>query len=195
MEKKPKVLVIAGSLRSGSFNKMVAKLAAKGAEEAGAEITYVELESFDLPLYNADNEAKEGLPEGAKRLKQLMVAQDAFIFASPEYNSSVSGVFKNAIDWASRPEKEDSGSLVAFQGKVAAILSASPGALGGLRGLVHLRAILGNIGVLVIPQQVTIPKVHEAFDESGHLKDEKKLQKVKEFANQLVATTAKQILD
>lgn len=189
--RKPKIMVIAGSLRKGSFNKKLARVAAEVAIKAGAEVTLVELNDFNLPLYHGDDEEKNGLPEGAKRLKQLMITQDGFIFSSPEYNSSLSGVFKNAIDWVSRPEKSDTSSLVAFRGKTAAVMSASPGALGGLRGLVHLRAILGNINVLVLPEQFTISKADEAFHDDGSFKDPKQREKLEAVVNALVTTVKK----
>lgn len=183
----PKVLVFAGSTRTASFNKKLARLAADAARAAGAEVTLVDLRDFALPLYDGDLEDAEGLPEGAKRFKNLMRANDGFIIASPEYNSSVSGALKNAIDWASREETDDEPSLVAYRGKVALLLSTSPGQLGGLRGLVHLRAILGNIGTLVLPNQLAIGTAHEAFDQDGQLKDPKKAKQVKDLAAELVS--------
>jgi len=191
MTNKPKILVMAGSMRRDSFNKKLAKIAAEEARSADAEVTLVDLEDFNLPLYNGDHEENEGLPEGAKKLKQLMIQQDGFLFASPEYNSSISGVFKNAIDWASRPEKDDASYLVAFRGKVAGIMSASPGVLGGLRGLVTLRSILGNIYTLVLPQQVTVSKANEAFDDEGQFHDAKQKEKVTALATELVETLQK----
>ncbi|MFQ5753294.1 MAG: NADPH-dependent FMN reductase, partial [bacterium] len=145
---------------------------------SGADVTLVDLADYRLPLYDGDQEKEGGLPEKAKELKRLFIEHEGFLFSSPEYNSSVSGVFKNAIDWVSRPEKEDPVSLVAFSGKVVALMSASPGALGGLRGLVHLRAILGNIYSLVLPDQITVSKAHKAFNEDGQLKDPNQLEKV-----------------
>jgi NAD(P)H-dependent FMN reductase len=183
----PKVLVFAGSTRSASFNKKLARLAADAARGAGAEVTLVDLREFALPLYDGDLEEAQGLPDGAKRFKKLMREHDGFIIASPEYNSSVSGVLKNAIDWASREETDDEPPLVAYRGKVALLLSASPGGLGGLRGLVHLRAILGNIGVIVLPDQLAVGTAHEAFDQDGQLKDPMKAKKIKDLCGGLVA--------
>jgi NAD(P)H-dependent FMN reductase len=185
-----KILAFAGSTRGGSFNKMLARLAAEKARAAGGEVTYMDLRDYPLPLYDADLEAREGLPGNAVKLKELFLAHDGLLLASPEYNSSISGVLKNAIDWLSRPAKGEA-PLAAFQGKVAALFAASPGALGGLRALVHVRAILGNIGVLVLPTQVAVPKAHEAFDESGALRDPKTAEKVAALAVELVATLEK----
>ena len=119
-------------------------MAADAARDAGAEVTLIDLRDLPLPLFDGDLEDKQGLPENAKKLKALLRAHDGLLISSPEYNSSITGVLKNAIDWASRAETDDEPPLVCFRGKVAALLSASPGALGGLRGLVHLRAILGK---------------------------------------------------
>jgi chromate reductase, NAD(P)H dehydrogenase (quinone) len=183
----PKILVFAGSTRTASFNKKLARLAADAARVAGGDVTLVDLREFAMPLYDGDLEDAEGLPEGAKRFKKQMREHDGFIIASPEYNSSITGVLKNAIDWASREETDDEPALVAYRGKVALLLSASPGALGGLRALVHVRAILGNIGVIVLPDQLAIGTAHEAFDQDGQLKDPMKAKKVKDLAAGLVA--------
>lgn len=172
MESKPKILAFAGSTRQDSFNKKVLSIAVQGARNAGAEVTIIDLRDIPMPLYDGDFEKEYGIPENGKKLMNLMIEHDGFLIASPEYNRSVSGVLKNAIDWASRPVKGMS-SLKAFDGKVACLMSASDGALGGLRGLFALRWILENIKVLVLPKQGTVPKANEAFDENGKLKDEK----------------------
>jgi NAD(P)H-dependent FMN reductase len=119
-----------------------------------------------------------------------MVAHDGLLLSSPEYNSSITGVLKNTIDWASRPAPGEP-PLVAFDGKVAGLLSASPGNLGGLRGLVHVRAILGNIGVYVVPGQVAISRAHEAFAEDGSLKDPRQHETVRGFVKKVVLATSK----
>ncbi len=159
----PKILSFAGSTRTDSFNKRLVKLAAEAARLAGAEVTQIDLRDMPMPLYDGDLEKAQGLPPDAKRFKQLMIEHDGLLISAPEYNSSISGVLKNAIDWASRPEPNEP-PLVAFTGKVAALMSASPGALGGLRGLVTVRSILSNINVLVLPHQVAVAKAHEAFN-------------------------------
>ena len=184
----PKILAIAGSLRAGSFNKKLAALAAGAARVAGAEVTVVDLRELALPLFDQDLEDAGGLPEGAKKFKALLRASDGFLIASPEYNSSITAALKNALDWASRAESDDEPPLAAYRGKVAALFAASPGALGGLRGLVTLRSILGNIGVLVLPDQVAISTAHEAFDDAGQLKDARKAKQVAALAQSLVET-------
>lgn len=172
MSVAPRILAFAGSTRTDSYNKRLVRIAALGAEQAGAEVTSIDLRDFALPLFDEDLERDAGPPEAATLLKTLMVGHDGLLIASPEYNSSLSAVLKNAIDWASRPAPGEP-PLAAFRGKVATILSASPGALGGLRGLVHLRSILGNIGVIVLPDQIAIPRAFEAFAEDGTLLDPK----------------------
>ncbi|MBP7147130.1 MAG: NAD(P)H-dependent oxidoreductase [Acidobacteria bacterium] len=119
MTTAPKILAIPGSLRRGSYNRKLLAAAVAGALGAGADVTLLDLRDFDLPPYDGDLEQRTGLPEGARRLKQVLIARQGFLIASPEYNSSVSGTLKNAIDWASRPESDDEPELVAFDGKIS----------------------------------------------------------------------------
>ncbi len=182
---KPKILAFAGSTRSGSYNKKLIALGASAARGAGAEVTVVDLRDLALPLYDGDFEDSQGLPAGAKQFKKLLMEHQGLFISSPEYNSSISGVLKNAIDWASRAEADDEPPLAVFRGKIAALMAASPGQLGGLRGLVHLRAILGNIGVVVLPDQVTVSAASSAFDDAGALKDEGKRKQVEGLASGL----------
>lgn len=185
MAHTPRILAFAGSTRDGSFNKKLIRVAARAAEAAGASVTVLDLRELVLPLYDGDLEERSGLPDGALRLKKLMKEHDAFLIASAEYNSSVSAALKNAIDWASRPQGDDR-PLQAFTGKVAGLMAASTGALGGLRGLVHLRAILGNINVLVVPEQFALAKANEAFNEDGSLKDDAPKQAIDRIAQRVV---------
>lgn len=171
MAYQPRILAFSGSARKESWNKKLVRIAVAGARSAGANVTLLELDQLPLPVFDEDTEAR-GTPENALRLKQLMRESDGFLIASPEYNSSVTAALKNAIDWASRPAPTEP-ALVAFAGKVAALMSGSPGALGGLRGLVHLRAIMSNIQVLVLPDQVAVGKIHESFRSDGGLTDGK----------------------
>ncbi|MDZ8188041.1 MAG: NAD(P)H-dependent oxidoreductase [Nostoc sp. ChiSLP02] len=182
MASTPKILAFAGSTRIDSYNKKLVKIAAAGAKAAGAEVTYLDLRDLPLPLFDEDLEAQEGLPANARTLKDLMISHQGFLIASPEYNSSLTAVLKNAIDWASRPSPNEAPlALTAFAGKVATIMSASPGGLGGLRGLVHLRSILGNIKVLVLPDQIAISKAYEAFNPDGTLKDPKQQESIEQL--------------
>lgn len=180
-----RVLVFAGSLRRESFNKKLARIAADDARAAGAEVTLLDLRDVPMPPYDEDIETASGLPDGAKRFKALLAAHDAVIVASPEYNSSIPGVLKNAIDWASRAEPGEK-ALVAFDGKVLGLMSASPGPFGGLRALITVRAILGHMRMIVVPDQVSIPKAHEAFDADGALRDARQAESVRRVAARVV---------
>ena len=180
----PRILAFAGSLRQASYNKRFVKVAAAAARAAGAEVTEVDLRDFPVPVFDQDLEDREGLPPNARRLKDLFLAHEGLLISSPEYNSSIPGVLKNTIDWVSRAAPGEA-ELACFTGKTAGLLSASPGALGGLRSLIHVRAILGNIGVLVLPEQVALPKAHEAFNDDGSLKDAKRQATVERLARRL----------
>ena len=175
MPKKATILAFAGSARNDSWNKKLVRIAADGARAAGAIVTEVDLANYPMPIYDGDLEAREGQPNNAKALKALMVENDGFLIASPEYNSGYSPLLKNAIDWTSRPFPNET-RLLAFAGKTAALMSASPGTLGGLRGLVQLRQVLSNIQVLVLPDQVTLATAQNAFNNEGGLADEAKHQ-------------------
>lgn len=187
---QPRILALAGSTRTESWNKKLVRIAASEAEKAGGLVTRVDLRDFPLPIFDQDDETALGPPTNATKLKQLFVEHAGLLISSPEYNSSITAVLKNAIDWISRPVPGEPG-LIAFRGKTAALLSASPGALGGLRGLVHLRAILGNIGVLVLPDQIAVPKANEAFSDDGSLKDPKVQSSVAALAKTLFGTVGK----
>jgi chromate reductase, NAD(P)H dehydrogenase (quinone) len=185
----PRILCFAGSLRRDSFNKKLAKVGADAIRAAGGEVTLIDLKEFPMPIYDGDLEASEGIPPNAKKFKDLMIAHQALLISAPEYNSSITGVLKNTIDWASRAEKGEP-ALACFDKKVAGLLSASPGALGGLRGLVTVRSILSNIRVLVLPEQVAVPKANEAFATDGTLLDAKLSGAVQHLARRLVEVTA-----
>ena len=183
--RKPRILAFAGSARRDSFNKKVIRIAAEAAEQAGAEVTVLDLVDYPLPLYDGDTEAEDGLPENARNLKQFFLDHDGLMISAPEYNSSITPLLKNTIDWVSRP-LEGEPPLAAYKDKVAVLMAASPGALGGLRGLVHVRAILQNIGVMVLPDQRAVSGAGSAFDDSGQLKDEKLRQSVQSLGTKLV---------
>jgi NAD(P)H-dependent FMN reductase len=186
----PKILAFAGSTRTDSYNKRLVKIAVAGARAAGAEVTLIDLRDFPLPLFDGDLEARDGLPANGRRLKDLFLAHHGLLISAPEYNSSITAVLKNTIDWVSRPVPGEA-PLACFDGKVACLMSASPGALGGLRGLVHVRAILGNIKVLVLPDQVAVSKAGEAFNPDGSLKDPKQQAAVEGLGARLAWVIAK----
>ncbi len=155
-------------------------------------MTCIDLKDFPLPLFNADEESEFGLPENAAKLKDLLQSHHGFLISAPEYNSSITPLLKNTLDWVSRPVKGEP-PLACFTGKVAVVMSASPGALGGLRGLVHLRAILGNIGTLVLPFTHSLSKANEAFAPDGTLADAGKQETIEQLGGELAAFLRKML--
>lgn len=166
----PRLLVFAGSLRAASLNKKLASLAAVRARHAGAEVTSIDLRDYPLPLYDGDLEAAEGLPRNARLLKDLFIAHDGFLIACPEYNAGVSAVLKNAIDWVSRVDGQQPGT-VPYEGKIVGLMGATPGPFATLRAQEAVRNSLMNLGCLVMPKRLALARAHEAFDEVGDLKD------------------------
>lgn len=181
-----KVLVFSGSTREDSVNKKLAKEAADIAKQSGAAVTVVDLRDYPMPFYDGDIETQKGMPEGAKRLRNLMKESNAMIIATPEYNGSLSAVLKNAIDWASRSE-QGQPSQDAFKGKRVAIMSASPGKGGGSRALNHLRVIIKNVGGEVLDSQVSIPDAYQAFSADGSLKNPQTREELKQEIQELLA--------
>ncbi|MBL27498.1 MAG: FMN reductase [Rhodospirillaceae bacterium] len=190
MTATPRVLAFAGSLRAGSFNKKLVKVAADAARQVGAEVTLIDLRDFPMPLYDGDIESSSGLPAEAQRLKALFLENDALLIASPEYNGSMTAPLKNALDWVSRREG-DEPPLAAYRGKTAALVSASPGALGGIRSLGHVREVLLNMGVFVVPQRHALSRANTVFDDSGAMTDAQQEAAVMAVAATLVETTRK----
>ena len=169
-----KLLVFAGSTRAHSFNRQLAAQAAAIAQESGVQVTHLELSTLDIPLYNADLDAR-GTPPDVIRLKEIMDSHPAWIICSPEYNGSYTGLLKNTLDWASSPVKGHpvwGGGSKPFAGKVVGVMSASNGSLGGLRSLSHLTPLLLNLHCWVCPQHFALSRAAEAFDAEGKLKDE-----------------------
>jgi chromate reductase len=166
MAKRPRILAFAGSLREHSLSKRVLKTAISGARAAGAEVTYVDLRDYPMPIYNSDDHERDGFDENALKLQGLLTEHDGLLIASPEYNGSLPAALKNAIDWASRQSDRYERSMV-FPGKVAGIMTASPGSLGGVRSLAHLRGVLTSVGVVVLPQEVAVTFAEDKFVDDG----------------------------
>ena len=169
-----KVLVFAGSTRIASFNRKLASEVAGMARDKGAEVTHLELGDYDVPMYNADLESK-GTPADVMKLKQIFHDHPAWIICTPEYNASYPALLKNTLDWLSSPVKGDpvwSDDFRFSRGKVVGVLSASPGALGGLRSQSHLIPLLLNLHCWVAPQTFALGRAGSAFDEQGHLLEE-----------------------
>jgi NAD(P)H-dependent FMN reductase len=168
----PKILVLSGSIRTGSHNARLAALAAKELTLLDAEVTLISLAEFPLPLYDADLDARTGQPESAVKLKRMIQAHRGVFIASPEYSASVTPLLKNAIDWVSRVREKGDPTYAAFKHRIFAIASASTGQHGGLRSLMALRQILElGCGALVIPEQVAVPWADMAFDELDNLSE------------------------
>ncbi len=185
-----KILAFAGSLRSGSFNKKLVRIAAEGARAAGAEVTEIDLRDIPMPLFDGDIEREQGLPPNAKLFKRLLIEHKGILISSPEYNTAMTAVLKNAIDWASRAEPGEP-PLVAFKGKVGGLMSASPGNYGGVRSMAMLRAILSHLGVVLVPTNLSIARANEAFDVDGNLRDERQRETVRSIGAEVVTFVRK----
>lgn len=179
------VLAFAGSLQTESVNKKLVIESAKIAQKLGAKVTVVDLSDYQIPLYNADLEKQSGMPPKAKQLRDLMLANQVILIASPEYNGSLSAALKNVIDWVSRSE-EGQGSRQAFIGKKFVIMSASPSPKGGEKGLLHLRQIIEHIGGQVIDEQFALGDAYNAFDDQGQLKDKAKQIELEQMIKKVV---------
>ena len=184
---KPRILAFSGSARFHSYNQRLVEYAAKLAQDAGADVTVINLRDFPMPLMNQDLERESGVPAEALRLKKLLVEHDGFLLSAPEYNTSITPLLKNTLDWMSR-RVGDEAPMVAYRGKTAALMSASPGRFGGARGLPHVRCILANLGVLVLPGQVTVASAANAFDSEGALLGDFHPKSLRELVDRLVDT-------
>jgi chromate reductase, NAD(P)H dehydrogenase (quinone) len=193
MSTPPKLLIFAGSIRHNSFNRRLAHVAADLARVAGAAVTHLELADLDIPMYNADLET-QATPPDVMKLKQILFEHPAWIICSPEYNGSYTALLKNTIDWASSPVKSDpawSEGFKSFTGKVVGMLSASPGALGGLRSQSHLLPLLINSQCWVAPKAFALGRAGEAFDADGQLVNEKHRQSVQAVIDQVLFAAAR----
>lgn len=175
----PKILAIAGSYREHSYSKRVLTVAAEGARSAGAQVTVIDLRDFPMPIYDADMQNGGGFDENALRLQDMMAEHDGFLIASPEYNGSIPGGLKNAIDWASRAN-EKYGMYGPIKGKTAALITVSPGQFGGLRCLAHLRGCFTIMGVHVLPMEIAVPFVGQKFEGDGKAMIDEKTKHVLE---------------
>lgn len=169
---QPKVLAFAGSTRTDSVNKKLIREAAQIATKQGAQVTLIDLRDYPIPFYDGDLETAVGMPPKAQEIRQLMLQHDVFLIATPEYNGSLPAVLKNVLDWVSR-NGQGAPSKEAFQGKRIALMSASPGSLGGARAVNHLKIILQESGASIVNTTLSVPDAYKAFDSEGHLKDPK----------------------
>ena len=189
----PSLLVFAGSTRQQSFNRKLARATADMARDAGAAVTLLELSDYDIPMYNADLEA-QGTPQDVVRLKQALFDHPAWIICTPEYNASYPALLKNTIDWASSPVKghpDWQDGLKSFRGKVVGMLSASPGALGGLRSQSHLAPLLINLECWLAPKAYALGSAGSAFDDSGALVQPAQRERVRAVVDQVLWASAR----
>ncbi len=183
----PKILVFAGSIRTGSFNARLAALAAKELTLAEADVTHISLHDFPLPIYDNDLEVQSGFPENAVKLKRLFMAHDGIFIVSPEYNASVTPLLKNAIDWVSRVREKDDAPLAAYKDRVFAFGSASPGPYGGQRSLLALRQVLAvGCGALVLPEHISVAHADKAFTDMDELSDPRAMGALRTTLHKLV---------
>ncbi len=165
-----RLLFFAGSSRTGSYNQRLAELGAKIAEANGIASTFADIGEYPMPLYNGDDEATSGPPENAYKFKELMAAHTGIFIASPEYNSSITPLLKNTLDWVSRVREPAPSGAEVYKTRVFALGSASPGGMGGLRSLTTVRQVLElGLGALVLPDQFAVSRAKDAFDADGHL--------------------------
>ncbi len=186
MPSKTRLLFIAGSAREGSYNKKLARLGARVADANGLEATFADLGDYPMPLYDADLQTGEGIPENALKLEALMKVHTGIFIASPEYNASISPLLKNSLDWVSRIRRDGEEPLAVYKTRVFALGAASPGGMGGIRGLVTVRTVLEmGLSALVLPDQFLCPRAADAFDENGHLKDREAQERFKALLQKL----------
>ncbi|MEQ9246447.1 MAG: NADPH-dependent FMN reductase [Nitratireductor sp.] len=169
----PKILVFAGSIRTGAFSGQTADAAMKELAQQGAEVTRISLADYPLPIMDQDLEKEKGIPENAYRLGRLIAAHDGVLIASPEYNASIPPLLKNTIDWVSRISKDGGKPLRPWAGKSIGLCSSSDGNFAGIRGLYHLRAVLMNCKADIITQQCSVARAQDAFDENGDFRDDR----------------------
>ena len=182
MSASPRILAFAGSARRDSLNRKFLSVAVAATREAGGDITLIDLNDYVLPLYHGDLEDESGLPENAKKLIALIASHDALLIASPEYNSMITPLLKNTIDWCTRADDDP------FPGKVAAVISASPGGFGAVRSLVMAQQLLLKLGCHVVPGQCALPNAGKAFDATGKLTDARAEKSLRALMASLIET-------
>ncbi len=186
----PRILVFAGSLRSGAYSGRTADAAQKALALQGAEVTRICLGDYPLPIFDQDIEPHEGLPANALKLARLVDGHDGLLVATPEYNGSLPPLLKNAIDWTSRVRRDGNRVLRPFPGKVAALCSSSEGPSAGIRAIAHLRAVLTRCEVDVVAPECSVPHGAEAFDDNGDFRDERLRQAMERVASALAERAA-----
>ncbi|PWJ74433.1 NAD(P)H-dependent FMN reductase [Pseudaminobacter salicylatoxidans] len=181
-----RILVFAGSIRTGAYSGRTADAAQRALALQGAEVTRISLADYPLPIMDQDLEKEKGVPENAMRLGRLIATHDGFLIASPEYNSSIPPLLKNTVDWVSRIRKDGGVPFHPYAGKVAALCSSSDGNFAGVRGLYHLRSVLMNCQVEIITPQCSVPRAQDAFDDNGEFRDEQLRKRMELVARTLI---------
>lgn len=182
-----KILGFAGSLRSGSYNKIIVKNALKIAEDLGAETVFLDLRDMKMPLYDTDIETSH-YPKEAEKFKEVIRRADAVVISSPEYNRSIPGVLKNALDWVSRPQGKN-----AFENKPTALITASNGFKGGARAMDHLVPVMENgLGARLTKSRVKISEMITKLDDKGNMTDKETIESIKELLQELIQIARKQ---
>lgn len=182
----PKILVFAGSIRTGAYSGKTADVAQKELAQQGAEVTRISLADYPLPIMDQDLEAERGVPDNAVRLARLFSAHDGILIATPEYNGGMPPLLKNAIDWISRVRTDNGRPLRPLPGRVAAICSSSDGHWGGIRSAAHLRQVLSHIQMEVVAPQCSVPNAGEAFDEDGAFREERLRKSMQKLCGTLI---------
>lgn len=185
-----RILVFAGSVRTGAFSGRTADVAQKELAVQGADVTRIFLGDYPMPIVDQDLEREKGVPDAALQLARQIAAHDGMLIASPEYNSSIPPLLKNAIDWVSRVRKDGERPLRPYDGKVAGLCSSSDGNFAGVRGLYHLRAVLMNCGVEVVTPQCSVARAQEAFDDNGDFREEKLRRMMTKVCSTLIERAA-----
>jgi NAD(P)H-dependent FMN reductase len=188
-----KILIIPGSLRSGSHNAKLAMVAASEFVQADAEVTRISLADFPLPIYDGDLQARSGVPVNAVNLKRMIGAHHGVLIVTPEYNSSVPALVKNTIDWITRVQDPHEVRGQVFRDKPFAIAAASASRLGGTRALAALRLILSACHATVIPSQLALSFADEAYDDMDRLKKEADIEALRGLVRQLIEVSQSMI--
>jgi chromate reductase, NAD(P)H dehydrogenase (quinone) len=181
-----KILVIPGSLRTGSLNARLAAVAAREIAQAGAEVTRISLSDFPLPIYDGDLQARSGVPKHAVNLKRMIGVHHGVLIVTPEYNSSVPALVKNTIDWVSRVQDPHESRGQVFRERAFAIAAASGGRLGGTRALSALRLILTACHAMVVPNQLALSFAEDAYDDMERLKHPADIEAMDAMVRQLI---------
>ncbi len=178
-----RIVAFAGSTRQGSINRISLGFAIEGARDAGIEVELIDLKDYPMPLYDADWHQTNGVPETTARLREKMISAQGLLIASPEYNSSITPLLKNTIDWLSQSVSDGvgkGGGRLPFEGKITGMMSASAGGFGGVRALPHVAAIFSNLGAIVLPI-VAVPAGDKVVNADGGITNERAVQMLRQL--------------